>query len=60
MNLTTEQTQGQITELQESLSVLTEFNNLKDESYFLKKLLIMLERIAIAQERTIKELEKNK
>jgi hypothetical protein len=44
--------------LQRSLGVLESLFNLKDESYFRQQLLFLLDRIAIAQERTATATEK--
>ena len=44
-------------DLMKQLSIYENLNNLKDESYFRRQILIMLERIATAQEKTIKILK---
>ena len=46
-------------DLMKQLLIYENLNNLKDESYFRRQILIMLERIATAQEKTIKILEKD-
>ena len=44
-------------ELIQNLSILSDMNNLKEDSYYRRQLLVMLERIVLAQERTAVALE---
>lgn len=53
-----EQLENQNLELQQNVAVLTDLMNLRDESYFRRQLLTMLEQILVAQKRIATAEEK--
>ena len=49
--------QPEYKELIQNLSILSDMNNLKENGYYRRQLLVMLERLVLAQERTAVALE---